>query len=54
MKATTDKAYLSDVSRPGGGVEDKAFLSDFNLKAEEKPKVKFKKAPTNRKRAKQK
>jgi hypothetical protein len=54
MKATTDKAYLSDVSRPGGGLEDKTFLSDFNLKAEEKPEVKSKKTPTNRKRAKQK
>jgi len=54
MKVTTDKAYLSDVSRPGGGLKDKAFLSDFNLKAEEKPEVKSKKAPTKRKRAKQK
>jgi hypothetical protein len=54
MKVTTDKAYLSNVSRLGGGLEDKDFLSDLNLKAEEKPEVKSKKTPTNRKRAKQK
>jgi hypothetical protein len=54
MKATTDKAYLSDLSRRRGGFKDKDFLSDFKLEAEEKPEVKSKKAPTNRKRAKQK
>jgi hypothetical protein len=54
MKATTDKAYLSDLSRRRGGFKDKDFLSDFKLEAEEKPEVKCKKAPTNRKRAKQK
>jgi len=54
MNVTTDKAYLSDVSRRRGGFKDKDFLSDFKLKAEEKPEVKSKKAPTNRKRAKQK
>jgi len=54
MKATTDKAYLSVVSRRRGGFEDKDFLSDFKLEAEEKSEVKSKKAPTNRKRAKQK
>jgi hypothetical protein len=54
MKATTDKAYLSDLSRRRGGFKDKDFLSDFKLKAEENPKVKCKKTPTHRKRVKQK
>jgi hypothetical protein len=54
MKATTDKAYLLNLSRRRGGFKDKDFLSDFKLKAEENPKVKCKKTPTNRKRAKQK
>jgi hypothetical protein len=54
MNVTTDKVYLLDVSRLGGGLENKTFLSDFNLKAEEKPEVKSKKTPTNRKKAKQK
>jgi hypothetical protein len=54
MKATTDKAYLSVVSRRRRCFEDKDFLSDFKLEAEEKSKVKFKKPPPNRKREKQK
>jgi hypothetical protein len=54
MKAMTDKAYLSVVSRRRRCFEDKDFLSDFKLEAEEKSEVKSKKAPTNRKRVKQK
>jgi hypothetical protein len=54
MEVTSDKVYLSDVSRRRGGFKDKNFLSDFKLEAEEKSEVKSKKAPTNRKREKQK
>jgi hypothetical protein len=43
-----------DASRRRTGFKDKAFLSDFKLEAEENPKVKSKKATTNRKRATQK